>query len=228
MRSFLIKIATIFKGSRNTVPYEYVGNDISNRRIETLIDGVFAIALTLLVLEIKIPHAVSNLKLTDSLIALTPKIFAYFLSFFILGIFWFGHQMIAHYVLRSDRTHIFLNLLFLMFISLIPFSAALLGENLHHQVATTVYGINLFISGLIQYLHWEYMSSRNRLIDPELDRRIVRSVQKTFLTIPLIYGLGVATSFVSISSGLLLYGLGSIFSAAKITSIFHRSHYPKS
>ncbi len=227
MRFFTLQIIHRFRGSRNTIPYEYVDNDISNRRIETLVDGVFAIVLTLLVLEIKSPHPDSNLRLTQQLIALSPKIFAYFLSFFILGLLWFGHQMMAHYVKRSDRAHILLNLLFLMFISLIPFSAALLGENLPYHAATMVYGINLFVTGLIQYLQWEYMSGKNRLIDPELDRRIVRAMQKTFLTIPLIYGVAIGVSFVSIPAALLLYGLGTVIGATKITAIFHRSHNPQ-
>lgn len=215
----------LISGSRNTAPYEYLDNDISNRRIETLVDGVFAIVLTLLVLELKPIHTDSEQKLIEILIALTPNFFAYFLSFIILGLLWFGHQTISHYVIRSDRTHILLNLLFLMFIALIPFSAALLGQNPQYHSSTLLYGINLATAGLIQYLHWEYMSIRNRLIDPELDRRIVRSVQKTFLTIPLTYGLGIAVSFVSISAGLLLYALGTIIGVTRITAIFHQSHY---
>jgi uncharacterized membrane protein len=215
----------LISGSRNTVPSEYIDNDISNRRIETLVDGAFAIVLTLLALEIKPPHADSEQKLIQILIAIIPNLFAYFLSFIILGLLWFGHQTVSHYVIRSDRTHILLNLLFLMFIALIPFSTALLGENLHHQSATIVYGINLLVVSLIQYLHWEYMSIRNRLIDSELDRRIVRSVQKTFLIVPLLYGIGIAVSFMSISAGLILYALGTVIGVARITAIFHQSHH---
>jgi uncharacterized membrane protein len=227
MRAILLRMINIVKGARNTVPYEYVEDDISNRRIEALVDGVFAIALTLLVIEIKAPHADSDLALNKELLALSAKIFAFFLSFIILGLLWFGHQMMSHYVKRSDRSHIMLNLLFLMFISLIPFSAALLGENLQYRAATTVYGVNLFISGFIQYLHWEYMATNNRLIDAELDRRIVRAVQKTFLAIPLIYGLAIGVSFFSISAGLILYAVSTILGAVRMTDIFHRSHNPK-
>ena len=68
---------------------------------------------------------------------------------------WFEHQIVSHYISGSDRAHIWLNLLFLMSISLIPFSASLLGENLSHRSATTFYGINLFVTGVIQYLDWE-------------------------------------------------------------------------
>jgi len=226
MRLFLIQIVNTVRGSRNTIPLEYIENDISNRRLETLVDGVFAIALTLLALEIKIPHATTDAKLVQALIELVPKIFAYFISFGILGLLWFGHQTVSHYVKRLDRTYIFFNLLFLLFISIIPFSAALLGENLQFHTATSIYGINLFITGLIQYLQWEYMSRKNRLIDPELDRRIVRGLQKTFIAIPLIYVLAIGVSTVSISAGLLLYSLVTIFGATRVTAIFHRSHYP--
>jgi uncharacterized membrane protein len=226
MRSFLLPIINIVKGSRNTVPFQYVDSDISNRRLETLVDGVFAIALTLLVLEIRVPRIATDEKLTQALIDLTPKVFAYFLSFVILGLLWFGHQTVSHYVKRLDRTHIFLNLSFLLFVSIIPFSAALLGEYLRFHIATIIYGVNLFITGLIQYFQWEHMSRKNRLIDPDLDRRIVRELQKAFLTVPLIYGLAIGVSTVSITAGLVLYGLVTIFGAIRITSIFHRSHYP--
>lgn len=226
MRLFLIQIVNTVRGSRNTVPFQYEENDISNRRLETLVDGVFAIALTLLVLEIKIPRVATDAMLTQALFALVPKVFAYILSFVILGLLWFGHQTVSHYVRRLDRTYIFLNLIFLLFISIIPFSAALLGENLQFHTATSIYGINLFITGLIQYIQWEYMSSKNRLIAPDLDRRIVRSLQKTFIAIPLIYALAIGVSTFSISAGLLLYSLVTIFGATRVTAIFHRSHYP--
>ena len=103
---------------------------LSSVRIMTLADGVFAIVLTLLVLDIKAPKAISEAELISKLLALWPKLFSYIISFVILGILWFGHHMEFHYIRRSDRIHIWLNLLFLMCIAFIPFSAALLGSNL--------------------------------------------------------------------------------------------------
>ena len=73
-------------------------------------------------IDIKTFHVESDVELTQELIALIPKFFTYFLSFMILGLLWFEHQMVSHYISRSDRAHIWLNLLFLMSISLIPFS----------------------------------------------------------------------------------------------------------
>jgi uncharacterized membrane protein len=128
------------------------------------------------------------------------------------------------WVSRSDRAHIWLNLIFLMSISLIPFSASLLGENLSHRSATAFYGINLFVTGVIQYLDWEYVTRKNRLIDKSLDRRLVRSVQKTFLLVPLSYALGIEASFFSVSASLAIYGLGTLAGALRMNAIFHQSH----
>lgn len=224
MRFLKLRFINLIGGARNTIPLESMQTDISNSRIEALVDAVFAIALTLLVIDIKTSHVDSDLELTKHLIALIPKFFAYFLSFIILGLLWFGHQMVSHYILRSDRTHIWLNLLFLMSISLIPFSASLLGENLYYRSATIFYGINLLVAGVIQYLHWEYMTQKSRLIDKNLDRRLVRAVQKIFLLVPLTYAIAIEVSFFSISLSLVLYSLGTLAGALRMNTIFHQSH----
>jgi uncharacterized membrane protein len=222
MRFPSFHFVNLFKGSRNTIPSENGSADISDHRIDALVDAFFAIALTLLVLDIKTFHVESDVELTQELIALIPKFFTYFLSFMILGLLWFEHQI--HYISRSDRAHIWLNLIFLMSISLIPFSASLLGENLSHRSATAFYGINLFVTGVIQYLDWEYVTRKNRLIDKSLDRRLVRSVQKTFLLVPLSYALGIEASFFSVSASLAIYGLGTLAGALRMNAIFHQSH----
>ena len=224
MRSFPFRFINLFRGARNIIPSGSIPTDISNYRIDGLVDAFFAIVLTLLIIEIKISHVDSNDELNKQLIELIPKFFAYFLSFIILGLLWFGHQMVSSYVVRSDRTHIWLNLLFLMFISLIPFSASLLGENLNHRSSTIFYGVNLFITGVIQYFHWEYITRQNRLIDANLDRRLVRAIQKTFLFVPLTYAIAIEVSFFSISLSLALYSLSTLIGALRMNAIFHQSH----
>ncbi|PZO38863.1 MAG: hypothetical protein DCF19_15430 [Pseudanabaena frigida] len=224
MRLFTLRFVNLFQGARNTIPRESENTDISNHRIDALVDAFFAIALTLLVLDIKTFHVDSDRELTQHLILLIPKFFTYFLSFAILGLLWFEHQMVSHYVLRSDRTHIWLNLLFLMSISMIPFSASLLGENIQHPSATTFYGTNLLIVGVIQYLDWEYITRKNRLIDENLDRRLVRAVQKIFLFVPLTYAIAIEVSFFSISLSLALYSLGTFVGALRMNAIFYQSH----
>jgi uncharacterized membrane protein len=223
MRFFRLRSIGLFSDCRNVIPPESIDLDNSNHRIESLVDAVFSIALTLLVIELKISHADSDDQLIKQLIELIPKFFAYFLSFIILGLLWFGHQMVSHYVLGSDRTHIWLNLLFLMCISLIPFSASLLGENIMHRSATIFYGINLLVTGVVQYLHWEYITGQNRLIDQNLDRRLVRAIQKTFLFVPLSYAIAIEVTFISIPLSLIFYSLGTLIGALRMNAIFHQA-----
>ena len=210
-----------------TVPNQLAsttGNNISNARIETLADGVFAIVLTLLVLDIKAPIAASDAELIRQLIALAPKFFTYVLSFIILGLFWFGHQMVSRYVRCSDRIHIWLNLLFLMCIAFIPFSAALLGENTQMRSATIVYGINLLAAGLIRYFHWQYVTSNYHLVESKLNKRQIQAVRRTFLMVPLICTIAIGASFVSVSASLALYTFSPILGAVRMNGIFHNSY----
>ncbi len=184
-----------------------VNYGLSSVRIMTLADGVFAIVLTLLVLDIKAPEALSEAELVSKLLALWPKLFSYIISFVILGILWFGHHMEFHYIRRSDRIHIWLNLLFLMCIAFIPFSAALLGSNLQNRVAIAIYGINLIAAGLVRYFHWRYITYGHRLVDVDMDVRIIGKVQRIFLIVPFTYLFAICLSFVSIPVSLVLYAL---------------------
>lgn len=224
MRFPSFRFINLLRGARNRISSETENTDISNHRIDALVDACFAIALTLLVLDIKPFHVESDAELTQKLITLLPKFFTYVLSFTLLGLLWFEHQMVSHYVARSDRTHIWLNLLFLMSISLIPFSASLLGENLSHPSATTFYGINLFVTGLIQYFDWEYITRQNRLIAANLNRKLVRSIQKTFLLVTLSYAIGIEASFYSIPVSIGIYSLATIAGALRMNAIFCQSH----
>ncbi len=224
MRFPSFRLVSLFRGTRNIISSGSGNADISNHRIDALVDAFFAIALTLLVLDIKTFHVQSDVELTQHLITLLPKFFTYFLSFTILGLLWFQHQMVSHYVSRCDRTHIWLNLLFLMSISLIPFSASLLGENLSHRSATTFYGVNLLVTGVIQYLDWEYITRKNRLIDEKINRKLVRSIQKTFLLVALSYGIGIEASFYNIPVSIVIYGSATLAGALRMNAIFHQSH----
>jgi uncharacterized membrane protein len=103
---------------------------IGKGRIEALADGVFAIAMTLLILEVKVPDLLPDQieQLPDRLLQLWPNFAAFGISFLICGVYWVGHHAQLHYIRRSDRFFIWLNIVFLMVISAIPFSAALIGE----------------------------------------------------------------------------------------------------
>jgi uncharacterized membrane protein len=122
------------------------------KRIEALSDGVFAIALTLLVLDIRVPlreHVVHEKDLVIEFGKLTPKLLTYFLSFMTLGIFWTAHSSQFHFLEKSDRNFNWLNLSFLVFVTIMPFTTAFLGEYINFRFAIAIYWLNLFLLGIM-------------------------------------------------------------------------------
>ncbi len=118
----------------------------SRNRIEALADGVFAVAMTLLVLDIKVPELQSpsaTAELPLKLLALWPKFLGYLISFVILGAYWVGHHMQLSFIRRADRPLLWINILFLLWVALVPFSTALLSEYSKSRVAIAIYGANL-------------------------------------------------------------------------------------
>lgn len=174
-------------------------------RIAALADGVFAIVLTLLIIEIKAPEAENSRLLGQALIALTPKFFAYALTFAITGIFWFGHYMEFHYIKRSDRIHLWLNLFFLLPISFLPFSASLLGANLFAPLAAAFYGVHLSILGFIRYWHWRYATDHHRLVDATMHQDLIDEVSGTFLWVAAGYLIAAAVAYLTVYASLILF-----------------------
>lgn len=139
-------------------------------------DAVFAIAITLLALEIRLPETEGNLgnaELARALIALWPKYLGYAISFMVIGFFWIGHHRKFHLIKRYDGTLLRLNLLLLMVIAFIPFPAAVISEY-GNRTATIFYAMVMILAGLLSMAIWTYASSHNRLIDPTLDIHLRR------------------------------------------------------
>lgn len=184
-----------------------VHQTIGTQRIETLVDGVFAIVLTLLVLDIQAPEASSEMELLKKIWDLRENIFSYVVSFIVLGTFWYGHTIEFHYIQRSDRIHIWLNLTFLLCIAFIPFSASLIGEDGQFHSASFLYGLNLLLTGMVRYVHWYYASSGHRLIDLEIEPRLIRMIQRRFLIVPFAYLFAMVISLFNTRIGFLLYAI---------------------
>ncbi len=201
----------------NDLPEEPIDNQsLSSDRVATLADGVFAIVLTLLVIELKAPEGGSSEQLLHGLAELGPKFLSFALTFSIVSIFWFGHHMEFHYIKRSDRTHLWLNLLFMMAISFLPFSASFLGNNLTQPLANAFYGVHLSILGFIRYWHWRYATDGHRLVDPSMSEDLIQEVNGTFLWVPCGYLIAAAVSFVNVYASLVFYvalALRYVFSA---------------
>src|SRR5215510_4445653 len=119
------------------------------QRIEAFSDGVFAIAITLLIIEIGVPHVSSEESLSKALGDLWPKYFAYVLSFVMIGIYWANHHSFFRLFVRADHYFLMLNVLFLMAIAFLPFPTAVLGEYLddpgQRDIAVSLYALGLLL-----------------------------------------------------------------------------------
>jgi uncharacterized membrane protein len=178
-------------------PNDEVAAGLDTARVMALADGVFAIVLTLLVLDLRAPAASSNAELARKLKTLLPDLIVFVISFAVVGIFWYGHHMESHWIRRSDRVHLGLTLLLLLTICLVPFSAALLGRNSALPLAGSVYGGNLCAAGIARYLHWTYATHGKRLVDLAIDSGFVRHVGRVFLLVTLLYIVAIAAAWLS-------------------------------
>lgn len=177
-----------------------VGDEISKKRLEYLTDAVLAIVMTLLVLEITVPqltHSEASKELTRELVELWPMFLSYATSFIILGFGWMGDIDQLHSVKRVYRTFLWLTILYLMFIAVIPFSTALLGEYGDQQVSVIICGINLLIAAFWYNVKWWYASRNRLLIDQDSDPNIIRATTRRYLIAPIMYLIAIAVSYAS-------------------------------
>ncbi|MDQ3911131.1 MAG: TMEM175 family protein [Actinomycetota bacterium] len=179
-------------------------------RIVNLSDGVFAIALTLLVLDIRVPNIPENAvssELPDVLLALWPNYVGYVLSFVVISTFWIIHHSIFRTIKAYDRNLLYLNFLFLMFVAFVPFPTALLGEYGNHQLPVVVYAATLAVGRLLlTAIHW-YSARNDRLLDGPQDPATVRFLLIRGLIIPAIYLLSIVISFFSVQAATWSWGI---------------------
>ena len=163
-------------------------------------DAVFAIAITLLVLEIKVPDRESigsASALTHALGALIPRFFAFFLSFLVVGFYWIQHHTMFRYIRRWDDRLIVINLLLLLCVAFLPFPVALLGSFRHYAPAMVFYAASLAAAGILQSVLWSYATRHRRLVDPQLDTQVVRIIHFRSLALPVVFAVSIPLSFVS-------------------------------
>ena len=184
---------------------ESENDGLSTHRIEALHDGVFAIVMTLLVLELRVPDATDAQGLLHDLARLWPIAMSYVLSFINLGINWVGMNYQFHYIKRSDRILLWLHIAFLMLIALLPFSTALLGRYSTLQPAYLFYGLNLIAVGMISYVHWCYATMHHRLTSHTISLSLVRSIKRRILVAPVVSLAAIVVSYFSMPASLLLY-----------------------
>jgi len=174
-------------------------SESSPDRLKALADGVFAIVMTLLVLELgveEIAKTSANKELIHGLLEMGPRFMIYGLSFLILGIFWVIHHAIFDAIKRSDTPLIWLNILFLMFVALIPFSTSLFGKFGAKQITALIYGVNMLLLFNLGWAIWAYATGKHRLVNSDLDPSLIRSASLMGLVYALIMIPAIGISFI--------------------------------
>ena len=171
---------------------------LSTRRMETLTDGVFAIAMTLLVLDFNvptIPEGSSVSALPKLILDLWPNFFNYVQSFILLGIFWIVHHRQFDCIKFIDHGLLWLNIGSLMFIALIPFSTSLIAEYGDVQIGALIFECNLLVIGCLFYVQWWYVMRKGHLLDRNLSVQKIILIRKRNLLVPIISLVAIGLSF---------------------------------
>jgi uncharacterized membrane protein len=169
----------------------------SLERLAALSDGIFAVAMTLLVLDLHVPikEAVhSEGQLQTALLALAPQFVAYLMSCLTLGIFWAGQQTQLNHFERGNRDLTWIHIAFLFVVSVLPFSTRLLAEFIGFRTALLLYWVNIFGLGAILYASWRYATSAGLLKD-DISVEIRRAIRRRIVIAQALYALAAALCF---------------------------------
>src|SRR5215471_3886423 len=182
-------------------------------RIEAFSDGVFAIAITLLILEIKIPPA-GQASLARQLLQQWPSYFAFLLSFFFIGIMWINHHRLFAHIRRASNGLLFLNLLLLLGICVVPFPTAVLAVHVSGpgaRTAAALYNGVYVVMAIFFNLLWRYAVSRN-LLD-SASTRSAAAISRQYMVGPLMYAICFALVWISVPLSLCLNAALAVFFA---------------
>jgi uncharacterized membrane protein len=173
-------------------------------RIEAFSDGVFAIAITLLVLELRVPElaeSAANGELLAELMGEWPSYFAYLVSFATILIMWVSHHRLFNLIVRSDARFLFLNGLLLLLVTTVPFPTSLLADYMVRpaaNVAAAMYSGLFVLLALAFNALWRYAAHKRRLLGHAVTQRQIEQINRSYLAGPLLYSVAFALAFVNV------------------------------
>ena len=169
----------------------------SVERLAALSDGVFAVAMTLLGLDLRAPAAEaihSEHHVWRALLALSPRLLMYMVSFMTLGIFWVGQQTQLNHLQRSDRSLTWIHLAFLFVVTVTPFSTALLAEYTEYRLALGVYWLNILLLGATLYWSW-LCAIESGLVKEDMPAHVSDAIKRRIVLAQSLYGFGALLCF---------------------------------
>ena len=207
-----------------------VGGLISQERVVNFSDAVFAFAATLLVLKIDLPQIVKqqiDTQLVAAFATLWPQYLANIISFLIIGYYWLNHHAIFGMVRKVNSTIVWINLIFLVFLSFLPFPVDLYGDFFFSPTVVVFYSASLAIVGYALAVIWLYASYKHRLINPEMSKKQIKYYTARVLLAPIIFTLAIPLvaihpilaqlAWVSVLLGILV--INKIFKMKKVSEI---------
>ncbi len=174
----------------------------NTNRLESFSDGVSAVAITLLVLNMHIPAVSDETGLARALLQ-WPTYLSYFASFLMIGIIWANHHYLFTWIKRTDHGLLLINTIFLMSLVLIPFATDVLTTYPKLTAAALFYSAILFLTALLFNAIWWYALKDHRLVDKKLPNKLARAITRTYLWAPLLYLLSLVISLINVEASLL-------------------------
>jgi uncharacterized membrane protein len=187
---------------------------VGKNRVEALTDGIFAFALTVLVLNIEVPSVLPTPLPADPVMSLLygqiPDFAHYFFAFVVLAGFWVSHHLFFSRMKALDRTMTWLNLSGLVFVALIPFSAQLADTYVDYTLAAIIFETNVLVIGIIFYIQWMYATKKDGLLDEGTDKDDISLASKRMLVMPAISVSAIALASLGITWTTVLYLLSPL------------------
>jgi len=188
---------------------EVEGLFLTKGRLEGLSDGIFAFAMTLLVVGLDLPDKSTIVQSTgyamDTLVSLESDFLHYILAFLILGAFWLSHHTQLHSVKRIDKMYVWLNLSVLLFVALLPFSTSFSGDFPKVPVGAMVFEASLFAIGIAMFCQWLYATQGHRLVEPTLDEGYIRYIRISNLVVPFVSVVGIIIALTGVTWSSVVY-----------------------
>jgi uncharacterized membrane protein len=196
---------------------------VETGRLETFADGVFAIAATLLIIDVRADAQGSGLG--QAVLHGWPQYAAYAVSFVTIGIMWLNHHLCMNQISKIDRTFMVLNLLLLMCIAFVPYPTRLIAQHFHDsglRAAALTYGVTLTLTAVCFNMFWFYAARGRRLIDPDADPRVISGISRAYMPGVPIYGTATLVALVSPTASVALFAAITFFYLVE-SSVFGRA-----
>lgn len=179
-------------------------------RLEAFSDGVFAIVITLLILNIELPRVAYH-NLFNALTELLPGISVYILSFLLIGMYWVFHHYTFMFMKEVDGVLLWLNIIFLLFISFLPFPTSMMGAYPYQTIPVVIYGLNLLFANLIGFISIIYLNRNRQLASDIFTRATFQSQKRIYIGVNGVYIICIVLAFYTPKVSVIMFGLIAIF-----------------